>query len=464
MDIRTRMAPAPTGFLHVGTARTAIFNWLFAKQQKGVFIVRIENTDKERSKKEFEEDILDGFRWLGLEWNELYRQSERLDIYEKYLKRLLEEGKVFWCPHTKEELEVESRQQREAKEPPRHHCSARNEKRENGELIRLRIPLGETICFDDIVRGKICFETNLLSDISLAKDLQTPLYNFAAVVDDHEMRISHVIRGEDHISNTPKQILIGRALGAEEPVWAHMALTLGKDRSKLSKRHGATALRAYREQGYLPEAMFNYLALLGWNPGDEREVMGKEELIEAFSLEHLQKSGAIFDVEKLDWMNGQYIQQLFNRDPDELLKRSKDFFPKNFQLLKILEIEKERIKKLSDLTESTRFFFERPEYEANLLRWKGTQDFADIKNHLEAVKQIIAEDGDVMAYADEQARPPSPAAQDAGGRGRGEVLWPLRVALSGQAASPGPFEIMEVLGKEETMIRIELAVEKIKNL
>ncbi len=471
MDVRTRIAPAPTGFLHVGTARTAIFNWLFARQQKGVFIVRIEDTDKERSKKEFEGDILGGFQWLGLEWDELYRQSERVGIYQKFLESLLREGNAFWCPHTKEELGVEAEHQRAAKEPPRHRCSARNDKRREGELIRLNIPLGEKICFHDIVRGEICFETNLLSDVSLAKDLQTPLYNFAAVVDDHEMRISHIIRGEDHISNTPKQILIGRALGVGEPAWVHMALTLGKDRSKLSKRHGATALRDYREQGYLPEAMLNYLVLLGWNPGDEREVMEREELIEAFSLERLQKSAAIFDSEKLDWMNGKYIKKLFNENPDTLLEQSRKFFPDsdkllmtNGQLFKILDIEKERIKKLSDLKENTAFFFKRPEYDADLLRWKGSQDIADVTKHLEAAKKNIAEDGparparlaefsakraggDVMAYADIH--------------GRGEVLWPLRVALSGRAASPGPFEIMEVLGKEETIKRIDFALQKL---
>jgi glutamyl/glutaminyl-tRNA synthetase len=233
-----------------------------------------------------------------------------------------------------------------------------------------------------------------------------------------------------------------------------MALTLGKDRSKLSKRHGATALREYREQGYLPEAMFNYLALLGWNPGDGREVISREELIEAFSLERLRKSGAIFDSEKLDWMNGKYVQQLFERNPDELVKRSLEFFPSNSKaetqkpkLLKILEIEKNRIKKLSDLKRGTAFFFERPEYDKELLRWKGAQDFANIKKHLEAAKKIIAEDGDVMVYAELH--------------GRGEVLWPLRAALSGRTASPGPFEIIEVLGKEKTIARIEIALKKL---
>ena len=448
MEIRTRMAPAPTGFLHVGTARTAIFNWLFAQKQKGIFVMRVEDTDKERSKREFEEDILEGFRWLGLTWDELYHQSERYEIYKKYLEKLLEEGKAFWCPHTKEELEQGG---------PLHRCSARDANQANGELIRLKIPLGEKICFDDIIRGKICFESDLLSDISLAKNLDTPLYNFAAVVDDHEMKISHVIRGEDHISNTPKQILIGRALRLGEPVWVHMALTLGKDRSKLSKRHGATALRDYRDQGYLPEAMLNYLALLGWNPGDEREIMSRDELIGAFSLERMQKSNAVFDIEKLDWMNGEYIQRLSEQNPHELLERSKKFFPinskfqiPNSKLLKILEIEKERIKKLGDLRENTAFFFEQPEYDKELLRWKGMQDFTNIKKHLEAIKKIIAEDGDVMAYADMH--------------GRGEVLWPLRVALCGRAASPGPFEIMEVLGREETLARIDTALEKLEKL
>lgn len=455
METRTRMAPAPTGFLHVGTARTAIFNWLFARKHKGAFVLRIEDTDKERSKKEFEEDILEGFKWLGLEWDEYYRQSERIEIYQTYLERLLKEGKAFWCSHTKEELEAETERQRVAKEPPRHRCGSRDEKRESGELIRLKNPLGEKICFQDIVRGEICFGSNTLSDVSLAKDLETPLYNFAAVVDDHEMRVSHVIRGEDHIPNTPKQILISRALGFREPFWAHIALTLGKDRSKLSKRHDAIALREYRAQGYLSEAMLNYLALLGWNPGDEREIMSREELVEAFSLERLQKSNAIFDIVKLNWMNGEYIKMMFKDNPQKLIEQSEPFFSKfyatsqNSNLLKILEIEKDRIKTLSDLQESTDFFFEEPEYEGELLRWKSAQKLANIKMHLENVKKIISEGGDVMIYANQA--------------GRGEVLWPLRVALSGRKASPGPFEIMEVLGKEETIMRIDRALAKLRD-
>ncbi|MFN7088720.1 MAG: glutamate--tRNA ligase, partial [Candidatus Paceibacteria bacterium] len=280
-QIRVRIAPSPTGPLHIGTARTALFNWLFARKNRGVFILRIEDTDLERSDPKFEENIKDSLEWLGLEWDEFYKQSERKNIYKKYLQKLLDEEKAFWCYHAAEELEAEKKEQMRRKEAPRHICShkygnskseARNPKQKG--IIRLKVDENSTriIHFDDIIRGTIEWAQNTIGDLSIAKDLETPLYNFAVVVDDYESRISHVIRGEDHISNTPKQILISEALGVPQPKYAHLPLILGSDRTKLSKRHVATAISDYREDGYLPEAIINFMALLGWRPAGSKKL------------------------------------------------------------------------------------------------------------------------------------------------------------------------------------------------
>src|SRR3990167_9080148 len=296
--IRTRVAPSPTGNLHVGTAQSALYNFLFARHHGGEFILRIEDTDKERSKPEFEKNIMTGLEWLGLKWDEFYRSSERSALYEKYLQKLLEEKKAFWCYHSVEELEKEKEEQMTKKEAPRHICEHKYQEPigKEKQIIRLAVDENSTrvISFDDMVRGRIEFEQKVVGDLSLAKDLKTALYNFAVVVDDVEMEISHVIRGEDHISNTPKQILIFEALGAAVPQFAHLPLLLGEDRSKLSKRHGSTGVDQYREMGYLPEAMVNFLALLGWSSKDNREIMTKNEIIEQFSLEEVHKSGAVF--------------------------------------------------------------------------------------------------------------------------------------------------------------------------
>src|SRR3989344_5005500 len=315
--VRTRIAPSPTGYLHVGTARTALFNFLFARHHGGEFILRIEDTDIERSEAKFEDDIVAGLKWLGIDWDDkITRQSERIDIYEKYLKTLLADGMAFYCPHSQAELDEERKKQAANKFSPQHTCDARGKKLEKG-LIRFKNDTEKTVKFKDEIRGEIEFDPALLGDFSFAKDLRTPLYNFAVVVDDATMEISHVIRGEDHISNTPKQILLEEALGLQQPIFAHLPLILGKDRSKLSKRHGATSVIDYKNGGYLPDALFNFMALLGWNPGTEQEIFSKEELIKIFSIDRVHGSGAIFDMTKLDWMNGEYIR---HKSPRELLK------------------------------------------------------------------------------------------------------------------------------------------------
>ena len=321
-SIRVRIAPSPTGPLHIGTARTALFNYLFAKKFGGHFILRIEDTDLERSDKKYEKDIFEGLAWLGIDADEgpagattnnrqpttdnnygPYRQSERLATYRPYLEKLLNEGSAFYCFHSEKELEAEKKMLMTDKKPLMHWCEFRDlsfadakKKLGQSHIIRFKTSHGQKIVFTDLIRGELSFDSDLIGDFSIAKDIDVPLYNFAVVIDDFEMKISHVIRGEDHISNTPKQLLLIEALGFNKPEYAHLPLILGTDRSKLSKRHGATSVNEYQKD-YLPEALFNFMALLGWNPGDEREIFSKEELVKEFSLEKIHKAGAIFNLE-----------------------------------------------------------------------------------------------------------------------------------------------------------------------
>ena len=467
--IKVRIAPSPTGTLHIGTARTALFNYLFAKKNQGEFILRIEDTDLERSEKKYEKDIINSLEWLGLKWDgEPERQSERTKIYEKYIKKLFDSGQAFWCNCSKEELEEEKREQMERKEAPRHICGRRGNQVSIGnsvsKIIRFSCP-DKKIVFNDLIKGKIEFDCGLLGDIGIARDEKTPLYNLAVVIDDYEMEISHVIRGEDHISNTPKQILLFEALGAVPPRYAHIPLTLGPDKTKLSKRHGATAIGDYKEMGYLPEALLNFMAFLGWHPGSEKEIFSLEELAREFSMEKMNKSNAIFDIEKLNWFNGQYIRQM---DLDELTKKCLPYLhqgqslkslgtvPDNFEYLKkIVALEKERLKKLSEIGELTKFFFvDKLDYPAELLIWKKLS-LEEVKNNLEILEKALVKISDFDKKTLESALTPLTEKH-----GVGDLLWPLRVALTGEKASPGPYEVMEVLGKERTLKRIEEAVGK----
>lgn len=479
-DIRTRIAPSPTGFLHIGTARTALFNYLFSLKHKGTFVMRIEDTDLERSEKHFEKDIFKGFEWLGIEAHESpirggpyapYRQSERTASYISYAEKLLREGKAFYCFHSEAELEEEKQQLIEAKKPYLHLCEFRNLDPKEADMlkdakpshvIRFKTPAGRTISFTDLIRGEVIFESDLLGDFSIAKRIDAPLYHFAVVIDDFEMRISHVIRGEDHIANTPKHMLLIEALGFPQPQYAHLPLILGTDRSKLSKRHGATSIVEYQEMGYLPDALFNFIALLGWNPGTDQELFSREELINAFSLEHVQKSGAIFDLTKLEWMNGEYIRRKSVSElsnlcipflikagllSDEHIKKEKRVFVEA-----VVALEQPRLKKLSEIAEKTDFFFNDPLPDRELLRWKSMTD--------EELRSALARSHDILS------RFSAPLLKDEiekfffaeiGGGDKGSVLWPLRVALTGKKASPGPFEIIAILGVREAIKRVEAA-------
>jgi len=492
-EVRTRFAPSPTGFLHIGSAKTALFNYLFAKQNQGAFILRIEDTDKKRSNPEFEKDIIDSLKWLGIEWDEgPYRQSERLDIYEKYLKKLLDENKAYYCFCSEEELESYRQYQMAIGETPRYSgkCANFSEKEVKKYLtegrpsvIRFRTPL-KKIIFNDLIRGKIEFDTNLIGDFVIAKTLFAPLYNFVVTIDDFEMKISHNIRGEDHISNTPKQILIQEAFGFPQPQYAHLPLILGPDKNKLSKRHGIVSILEYRKAGYLPEALINFMAFLGWNPGDDREIYSMSSLIKEFSFNRVQKGGAIFNIKRLDFLNGFYIRQkpiekltemclpyLIEAELIEELGERKFKIREtgevvNFEFLeKITAIYQERLKKLSEISILTDFFFkEKIEYEKNLLKWREMTD-KEIKYSLHKLEKILSKIKEenwrkenlekiLIAEAEKFALEIKKIGD------RGYLLWPFRVALSGKKESAGPFEIAEILGKEKVLRRIKEAKRK----
>jgi len=506
-EVRVRIAPAPTGFMHVGLARTALFNYLFAKKHQGIFILRIEDTDEERSKIKYERDILESLKWLGIEWNEgldvggdygPYRQSERQEIYAKYLKRLLEENKAYFCFCSEEELEAQRQYQLSIGEAPRYSGKCANLEKETVEkylaegkssVIRFRAP-AKTVEFEDLIRGKIEFDTTLMGDIVLAKDFSTPLYNFACVIDDFEMKISHVIRGEDHISNTPKQILIQEALDLPSPKYAHLPLILGQDRTKLSKRHGAVSVSEYKREGYLSETIVNFIAFLGWNPGEDREFYSMNSLIKEFSLERVQKGGAIFNIRRLDFLNGFYIRQKSIEKLTELclpylieadlIKEIKEDLGREYLVKKtgakislgilqnIISIYQERLKKLSEILQFTDFFFkDKIEYNKDLLKWDEMSD-KEIKHSLDKLEKILSKieirdwikenlENILLPEAEKFSKEIKKRVGD-----RGYLLWPLRVALTGKEASAGPFEIATILGKEKTSKRIREARELVE--
>ncbi len=430
-----RMAPSPTGNLHVGTARTALYNFLFAKQNGGKFIMRIEDTDKERSTKEYEDNIIDGFKWLQLEWDEMYKQSERTEIYSSELQKLLDKDLIYI-----------------SKETP-------TEEGQREEVIRFRNP-NKKITFHDEIREEVTFDTTELKDFVIARSMTEPLYHFAVVVDDFLSQITHVIRGEDHISNTPRQILIQEAIGAPRPIYAHLPLLLGKDRSKLSKRHGATSISEYRNKGYLPETMVNFLTFLGFNPGTEKEIYTLKELIEAFDLKRIQKGGAIFDEEKLKWMNKEHMKLLPEQELNSALQaRLAEKLDMNCVVDKqtFLDSVFERIDVFSDVDELMNngefdYLKEQISYDKELLHWPKDKE-KRTKQNLEKILEFLSQLGGwnkdsiknaLWSYAEEI--------------GKGNVLWPLRYALTGKEKSPDPFTVASILGKEKTLERIQNAI------
>ncbi|MDP3953632.1 MAG: glutamate--tRNA ligase [bacterium] len=461
--VRVRFAPSPTGPLHIGSVRTALFNWLFARSEGGVFVLRIEDTDKERSREEFEADIKSGLQWLGMEWDELYRQSDRGEVYKEHLLRLLEENRAYWCFCSKEELKAQNEAMLSQGLAPKYSGKCRSLTKEEadrrissgeGAVVRLKIPEKE-LSFEDIIRGKIVFDGALIGDTVIARDLESPLYNFVVVVDDALMEITHVIRGEDHISNTPRQIALGEALGFDMPRFAHLPIILNPDRSKMSKRFADTALREYIQKGYAKEAVINFLALLGWHPEGDREVITKDELIQEFSLKRVQRGGAVFNQDKLDWLSNSYFKQM---NMEEFRSQLQEFLPEGWQPNEVMiSSVKERIVRLDEAKGLLQFYFEAPDYKTELLSWKGMSQ--------ERVTQSLTKTHEMVEGIPERDFKTNKLEERILGlvssENRGEVLWPLRVALSGLEKSPSPFEIMAALGKKESLRRIEYAQKKI---
>ncbi len=478
MVVRVRFAPSPTGKLHLGGARTALFNFLFARSQNGVFILRIEDTDKERSTKEFEEDIIDSLDWLGLHWDEgPVRQSERIDLYQKIIEELLNRDLAYFCFCSKEELEIRRQEQLTRGEAPRYPGTCRNLTKKEAldkisrkvpYVIRLKVP-EKIITFKDFLRGEIPADYRQIGDFIIAKKENEPLYVLANTVDDHYQGITHVIRGEEFLSTTPKQLLIYKYLEWPEPIFVHLPLVLGQDRSKLSKRHGAKSISEYRQEGYLPEAILNFIALLGWHPEKDREIISLEEMIKEFKLERLHKSPAIYNEAKLNYFNKYYLRIKKGEELISLLDfssygrwRDDNFLANNNlcysynKVLKIIELGKERAILLKDILSSVSFFFEDFDYPAELLIWRDVPQ-NKIKENLILIKKEFAkiEDEDftsekIKAILDNLAP-----------QGKGEFFWPLRVALSGKDASPPPFDLAEVFGKEKTIALIDKALNKL---
>jgi glutamyl-tRNA synthetase len=493
MRPRCRIAPSPTGPLHVGTARTALFNYLFARQVDGVFVLRLEDTDVARSTLAFERDILEGLHWLGLEWDEgpevagqpargaygPYRQSERGQRYADAIQQLLAEDRGYPCFCTPDELAADRAAQVAARLDPRYvgRCSGltpaeRDARRAEGrpEAVRFRIGSG-VVEFDDIVRGHVAIDADALGgDLVIARSDGSPLYHFTVVVDDIAMEISHVIRGEDHLSNTPKHVLLFRALGASPPVFAHLPLILNPDRTKMSKRKSQTAVDAYREQGYVREAIVNHLALLGWSPGTDEDVFSLPELVERFDLARVQPSGAIFDAARLDWLNGQWIRRL---PADELVERTLPFLaaavadeaaagrvtrsPSADDLAALLPMVAERLPRLDAVGPMLDFVFvDDLAVDPALLvpkRW----DPATTRTALESALDVVASVGAVSFEADE-LEPPLRALADARGWKVGDLFMALRVAITGRTATPPLFETMVAIGYDRTLERLGAAI------
>jgi len=485
--VRVRFAPSPTGNLHIGGARTALFNWLFARHNGGSFILRIDDTDLARSTEESTRGILSALRWLGIDWDEgpvvggpygPYFQSQRLGIYKDMAQKLIDQGVAYYCYCTPEELAQRRKEAMASGKAPKYDGRCRElslQERKSKEAegfkpaIRLRIPeSGETVVHD-LFRGDVAFSNDVLDDFIIIKSNGMPTYNFACVVDDALMRISHIIRAEEHLSNTPRQILVYQALGYQVPVFAHVSMILAPDRSKLSKRHGATSVEEFRDGGYLPAALINYLALLGWSPEGEEEIFSLPELVNQFTLERVGKTAAIYDIKKLTWMNGHYLNE---EDLDRIVELAIPFFQrKNLisenpsqeemdYLRKVVEAVRSRVKTLAEVADAAEYFFvdefsyDEKGVRKHFRKEKAAEYLSKAKERLAALSDFTLETTET-AYRDLSEELGIKAA---------EIIHPTRLAISGRTMGPGLFDIMVILGKEKTLERMERAVQYIENL
>ena len=497
--VRVRLAPSPTGNLHIGTARTALFNYLFAKKQKkGKFILRIEDTDQSRSTKAYEDNIKDGLTWLGLAWDEgvdkggeygPYHQMERLSLYHTYINRLLAESKAYPCFCSPEELEAERGKMEAQKIPPKYsgrcgtltqdaRAAFKKEGRQPTIRFRVQTEVGKR-SYADLIRGNVQEDTSLYGDFVIVKSDGIPLYNIANVIDDHEMRITHVIRGEDLLPSTIKQLLLYEALGWNPPEFAHIPLIFNPDRTKMSKRKNHATVNWFRENGYLPEALLNFIVLLGWNPKTNEEVFTVQELVDRFDLAQVHSAGAVFDEQKLNWLNGQHIKKLSlddltrrvipylleagvlqsQNDADSYLSAATKKEVVFSDLMRVVSLVRDRLTNLCETGKSIAFYFSVEPYVAHDLNWKA--------NSLETTHATLVCSRELLQGIDtknwkkdflEKKFFPAIAKNN---WGNGDVLYPLSVALTGLKKSPGPFEIAEALGKEETLVRVNVALQKL---
>lgn len=489
MEVRTRFAPSPTGYVHVGNLRTALYAYLLAKKNNGKFLLRVEDTDQKRLVDDSLERILEALDWAGIEIDEgvkfdesrniveegecgPYFQSKRLDVYQEYIKQLLDAEHAYYCFCTSERLNDLRKHQQGNKEPSKYDKRCESLSKEEVEkriaagekyTIRMKVPYGEFVTFKDEVYGKVSFKSETVDDQVLIKSDGFPTYHFAVVVDDHLMKISHIVRGEDWLPSAPKHVLLYQFLGWEMPKMIHVPNVLNESRKKLSKRQGDVSVEDFQKKGYLPETMVNFLALLGWNPKTEQEHFSLEELIDLFEIAGLHKAGAVFDYKKLDWMNAYYIKQKSVSDLEAL---TSDYFKQYFLekgikrngelVCKIIKIEQERMKRLSDVTENIDFYFKLGDYDKELLTWKKNSK-EETTGALETASKTLenlSPEFELQEITD--------ALLLASGDKRGDLLWPLRVALSGEKFSPSPFELSWALGKEETLKRARKALELFK--
>ena len=484
-SVRTRFAPSPTGFLHIGSLHTALFAWLFARHNGGKFILRVEDTDQSRKVEGSVEAILDGLRWLGLDWDEgpeaggeygPYYQSERLERYHKAAEKLVADGHAYKCYCSTERLEAMRQLQTQRKLPPGYdrHCRdldpnerAQNEAEGVVPVVRFKMPLTGRTTFRDHIWGDVTFENRLLDDLVLLKSDGFPTYHLANVVDDHDMKISHVIRAEEWLSSTPRHVLLYAALGYEEPKFAHLPLLIGSDRAKLSKRHGSVHVGEYRAEGYLPEAVMNFLAILGWSLDDKTEMFTRDDLIKSFTLERVGKTPAIFNKEKLNWLNGIYVRKL---SADDFARRALPFLERDLPpeaarplsidyVREVLPLVQERVKVLKEVAQLTRYFFaETLDYEPDLLIAKEMNAESTIaalsaaKERLESLPTFEAQTMESMLRA---------LAVELGLK-TGQLFGALRTAVSGETATPPLFQMMAVIGKERCLKRIEQAISRLR--
>ena len=461
--IVTRFPPSPTGYLHVGNARTAIFNWLYARHMKGKFILRIEDTDTVRSTQEAIDAIFQALEWLGIDWDEgPYYQTQRLDIYNDYLQRLINSDQAYYCTCSPEDLETMRRKAMASGGKPKYDGTCRNKRlpKSEGAVVRLKAPLSGTTVVQDVIKGNIVFQNEELDDFILCRSDGIPTYNFAVVIDDITMQVNTVIRGDDHVMNTPKQILIYHALECPLPTFGHVPMVLGKDKSRFSKRHGAVSVSAYRDKGYLPEAMLNYLVRLGWSHGDQ-EFFTRQELIEVFDLAHIGRSAGVFDPEKLLALNAEHIRAT---PPDKLVEPLKPFLKqhgveiKDSALLQmVIGTLHARSKTLEEMAQSALFYFVDPvDYEQ-----KAVKKFFN-PAAAECLQLMIKQFEKLQKFSEENLENAFKEVVDQTGMKLGQIAQPVRLALTGKTASPGIFEVSAILGKDKVISRLQKAIRYIK--